>query len=402
MMKINPLTFKLNTTIDGYFYYGLSPILVYYSSFDIKIMGLFFLIESIVKFFGYGLAGTIANLLPGRKLLIVSQLLRSFAGISAISLFTFFKNDHILYFLLGCNLLFVIANLLMTTTFEMVLQKSDDYTSKTQGLISSGDMLAGAIAILSLILISVFKVNLIYCIFLIMIFCGISVRSIMKNSKNVMNYSNFNIVSNNYLFKRIFHDLIDSLKFFFKDKDLIQNTILGYIPFCFFIIFEQINIVDFAKNYDDQKMRIFHFSIKFCLFLLSGLIISPVMKKVKDLNTLLLISAILMLLGGGLSILRFSIVFDIIGIMFLGFSHTLILNYRKVKRRNIMIAKNITFSTLGFIFAIEGLSGVISNTYLAIFGKDLQLLFYLLLLGFFYMCFNFYLEKKISAFNNLP
>ncbi len=384
------LLFKLITSLDGYFYFALSPILVFLVSKDIKIMGLFFLIESLVKFLSYGASGTIANTLNQKNNLYIAQLIRVLASSSSILFFCYGNEDKI-YYMLICNLLFVMANSLLSTNFDILVQKRHDFTVKTQSNISAGDLFAGTFSFILVLLLIVTKTSFEYFSLVIFIMGIISLISIHffvieigdSNSKSILE-----------TIKNVIDDLICTTNIIKKDKDILQNIIIGYIPFSFFIIIEQINIVDFAHRFDYHQMQIFHFVVKICLFFIAGITVPFLMQKMVKIHSLLLTAIICMSLGGLLSFARFSIIFDLIGVILLGISHTLVLNFRKVKRRNIMVSKNISFSTLGFLFAIEGLSGVFANAYLSLFGKNLLTLSIFFLFGMFFLIRGYWNESK--------
>lgn len=389
----NPFLLKFLSSIDGYFQLFITPILIFLTTNNIKLSGLFFFFESFSRFCSYGFAGSISNTLNIRTVIRSSHIARFISTMLTFVIFysNFSSSYKFLFFIIN-NIFFIWSNSILTTSFENLFQKHNLFNPSTQSQIASADLFSGGFALLIILILSFLKIDF-YWLIPVYIF-AFSLAAIQLHKKLPKNLKSIPINAKSTIVQ-IFNDFIATLKILKNDDDMLKNTFIGYIPFSFFLIVEQSNIFHFTSLYNESTMKILHFGFKTILFFGAGLIVPLLMNKCSDVHKLLKYSIVLMIFGSIGSICTTNVYINVLSILLLGFAHYLVLNYRKIKRRNIMIKKNITFSTLGFFFAIEGLSGMISNLYLSIFGSNPVTLVILFVTGIISMII-FYLSQKKS------
>lgn len=383
----NPFLLKFLSSIDGYFQLFLSPIFIFLTTGNIKLSGLFFFLESVFRFISYGISGSLNSIINSKKLIIFSHTLRFIAAISSLIIFYNMNNNYNKFIILIIlNFFFIISNSIFVTSFETIFQKDLKFNNAIQSQITSADLLSGGLSLLIILCFSLFKLDFIFLIPFYIFFYLFGAYYMRKRieSSTITQY-NFK-----YTYKKTIKDLKKTLSILRHDKDMLKNTMIGYIPFSFFLIIEQLNIYKFEQLYQYNSMKLLHFGFKTVLFFSAGFLVPIIMKKTKNITSFLKYSIILMILGGMGSILTSNTLINVFSILCLGFSHYLVLNYRKLKRRDLMIKNNITFSTLGFFFAIEGLSGMFANLYLTIFGhlKLSLIMFFIIGISIIFIFYN--------------
>jgi len=245
-----------------------------------------------------------------------------------------------------------------------------------------GDLSSGSIALGLILLFTVFKIN--YLWFLLVNFVTFLLGYyVIRKLVNLLHA--LSVVQLKKLFKNGLKEFSSTILFIKGNSELISNMIIGYIPFAFFLVVEQINIYRFSFLYKESTMQILHYSFKTVWYLTGAFIVPLLVNWTKNIEQIFTRGLICFIVGGILSLIPNYTVLNLVGILFLGYSHNLIFVYRKVNRRKILDNANIGFQSLGVFFAVEGLSGVFSSVYLAIFGKSLFFLAIIFIISALYL-----------------
>lgn len=365
--KVNPFLIKFITSVESYCYTFLAPILVLLLTHNIKYSGGFFFIEAVFKFFSYAFAGSVSNHFNIKKVLKVCLTARFFITMNALLIFFAYPGPKILYLMVN-GWLYYISNSFYMTAFETIFQKQAEFSSKTQALLSSGELLSGG-SITSLLLAMVyFKIN--YVVLIPVLLC-FYIYGMWLLSDKLSHIKEFHVSNNHNIVVNFLRDFSQTIKTLVKYKNLMVITFLGYFPLVLLLITEQKNLYLIKATFNESTTQLVHFGFKIILFFISGIIIHVFSKKWEDTETEYLLYSLLCLFIGIVgTLIDRNVVMNLIGFVFLGMSHYLMILYRKIRRRSIMIENNIAFHSLGIFFAIEGLSGVISYSFLSIFGEN--------------------------------
>lgn len=366
ILKNNPFYLKFFTGIEGYLQLFLAPIIIFKITQDIKLSGLFFLIDSICKFSAYSIAGSVIKPDTLDETLRYSYVVRFVCIFAFLVIFALApKNQYIL--LTIANLGFTISNSFFVTSMETLFQNHQLFDKNVQSKLTMGDLISGSAALICILLFTILKISYAWLIPLaILTFIG-GVTAIIKLIEALHKMTLRQLRS---IFKNGIKEFNSTISFIRGNDELITNMIIGYIPFAFFLIVEQINIYRFSATYEDSTMQILHYSFKTIWYLTGAFIVPQVVSKSKDVNQVFLRGVYCFIIGGLCSLLYGQTWLNLFGVLLLGYSHNLIFIYRKVNRRKILDAANVGFHSLGVFFAVEGLSGMISSVYLSVFGKN--------------------------------
>jgi hypothetical protein len=385
----NPFLIKLVSSIEAYTYTFLAPLLIFLLTKNIHYSGGFFLLESIIKFMSYSFAGSIVNHFNIKAVLKNSLTLRFICTMNALLIYSFVPKYQPLFLMINgwCYYSF---NSLFATAFETIFQKQDTFTHKTQVWLSSGELISGAIATAVLTLFAFFKIKFIY------LFPGILIlflTSYWMLSTKLNHIKEFHIKNNHHIIINFLRDVRKTIKILLKNKQLFILTLAGFIPLAILIVIEQKNMFKFTSLFNSNRMQEIHFLFKFILFVVAGLAIPFLSFKVTNQATYLKMSILFIILGFLFSIHKTSILLNFLGFVFLGLAHYTMIVYRKIKRLDIMIKNDIFFNSLGVFFAIEGLGGIVSYSFLAFFGSSFQALIFF---GIVLISMLLYFRKEIQ------
>lgn len=385
----NPFFIKLVSSVEAYTYTFLAPLLIFLLTKNIHYSGGFFLIESIFKFLSYSFAGSLVNHFNIKKVLKVALTLRFLFTINALLIYSFVPKYQPLFLMVN-GWCYYACNSLYATAFETIFQKQDSFNHKTQVWLSSGELISGAIATIILTLFVFFKIPFGFLtpgLFILYI------ASFWLLATKLDHIKEFHIKNNHHIVLNFIRDVKKTIKILQKNKQLMILTIVGFIPLAILLVIEQKNMFKFSSLFDLKKMQEIHFIFKFILFMIVGTLIPLFSFKIKNQTTYLNLSILFMAMGFTLSINETSLILNFMGFILLGLAHYTMILYRKVKRREIMIENDIFFNSLGVFFAIEGLGGVVSYSFLAFFGSSH---ISLILFGFILVSMLLFFRKDIS------
>jgi hypothetical protein len=388
IIKNNPFYIKFFSSIEGYVHLFLNPILVFYITRNIRYSGLFFLLESGVRFSAYCIAGSFISGGNIQNIIKISYFVRYISIIFSLLIFSFMKENQF-YFLLLNNIFFIIANCFYVTSIETLFQSHELFDKNVQSKLTFADLLSGSVGVFLILLFTLFKISYGYFIFIntFTFFCGV-----MVHQKFIDKISNISLKEWNRIFKNSVTDFYLTINHIAENKELLHNMFIGYIFGSFFLLIEQVNIFRFDNFYDDAQMKILHYSFKFIWFVSGSLFIPLFISKTQQLYSIFKLSLLLFFIGGILSIYPFAI-FNFISALILGYAYHLIFAYRKIKRNEILKKSNRHKEHLGIFFAVEGLSGIFAFSVLSYFGKNIASLSL-----FFIMClvYLFFYNKMVK------
>lgn len=366
----NHFYLKLFSSIEPYVYVFLSPILIFLLTKNIYYSGLFFLVESLFKFFSYAFAGSIVNYYKINQVISYSLTIRFLCTINSLVIFHYFP-QYAIGFLMVNGWIYYITNSIYATAFETMFQQRQDFNHKTQVWLSSGESFSGAIATALLSLFAYLKVDFIY---LGLVIVPLFISNYLALTRYTSNIGHFHIKNDHHIALNFYRDMMKTYKILKKYKQLRTITFLGFIPLAILIIIEQTNMFKFTELFNVDSMKFIHYVFKLVLFLLVGFVIPYISFKITHYDKYYKISFFCLVVGIVSSLVNYSVYINFVGYILLGFAHYFMLIYRKLKRREIMLENNINFNSLGIFFAIEGLGGAVSFLFLAIFGTNIYAL----------------------------
>lgn len=389
IIKNNPFYIKFFSSIEGYVHLFLNPILVFYITRNIKYSGLFFLLEAGVRFSAYCLAGSFISRGNIQNIIKISYFMRYLSVICSLLIFSFIK-EYQFYFLLLNNIFFIISNCFYVTSIETLFQSHELFDKNVQSKLTFADLLSGSVGVFLILLFTLFKVSYSYFILInsLTFLCGVIVHQ-----KFIDKISKISIKEWNRIFKNSIHDFYSTINHIAENKELLHNMFIGYIFGSFFLLIEQVNIFRFDNFYNDEQMKILHYSFKFIWFVSGSLFIPMFISKASNLISIFKLSFILFIIGGALSIYPVAIL-NFVGALILGYAYHLVFAYRKIKRNEILKKQNKNKEHLGIFFAVEGLSGIFAFSVLSYFGKNI------ISLSFFFMTclvYLFFYNKMIQV-----
>lgn len=366
ILKNNPFYLKFFTSIEGYLHLFISPILIFYVTQDIKLSGLFFLVDNICKFTTYSFSGGLITPEHINSVIKYSYLSRCVFVVFSLLIFYFVPEDRFTLLMIN-NLGFTVSNAIFVTSIETLFQNNKLFNKNVQAKLTAGDLCSGGVAVLIILGFSYFKITFDW---LLPVITVTFLSGLVVIHRLVEELNKLKKIQLQRLFRSGIQEVASTIKFISKNQEMISNMIIGYVPFAFFLVVEQINIFRFSHLYNDLTMKLLHFSFKSVWFLSGALIVPILVNKSREINQIFKLGTYAFLIGGVCSLIPEITWLNLLGTLLLGYAHNLIFVYRKINRRRILDNAKVGFQSLGVFFAIEGLSGIIANTYLAIFGMS--------------------------------